>query len=110
MALDDQVWIPDACTLPAVDRPLRLAEFDDLFATAVRGQQRVSPTLLRWHIDATAEPVARNLTCRESGCCSFFTFSFAPDGDAVRLDVEVPGIHVAVLDALAVRAAAGMPT
>jgi hypothetical protein len=26
------VVVPDACTLPAVERPLRLAEFDDLFA------------------------------------------------------------------------------
>ncbi|WP_203831234.1 hypothetical protein [Actinoplanes palleronii] len=110
MTTDDLAWAPEACTLPTVDRPLRLAEFDDLFATALRGQQRVSPTLLRWHVDVAAEPVARDLTGRESGCCSFFTFSFAPDGDAVRLDVEVPDAHVAVLDALAVRAAAGMPT
>ena len=28
--------VPDACTLPTVDRPLRLAEFEDFFASAVR--------------------------------------------------------------------------
>jgi len=26
-------WLPDACTLPTVERPLRLAEFDGLFAS-----------------------------------------------------------------------------
>ena len=36
MTNDEQVWVTDACTLPTVERPLRLAEFDDLFATAVR--------------------------------------------------------------------------
>lgn len=28
----DQGWAPPACTLPAAERPLRLAEFDALFA------------------------------------------------------------------------------
>ena len=99
--------MPEACTLPTVDRPVRLAEFDDLFATALRGQQRLSPTLLRWRLDPAAEPAARELARRESSCCSFFSFDFAADGDAVRLDVRVPAAQVAVLDALAGRAAAG---
>ena len=110
MTSDDQVWVPEACTLPTVERPLRLAEFDDLFATALRGQQRLSPTALRWRLDPAAEATARDLTGRESSCCSFFSFTVARDGDAVRLDVEVPGAHVEVLDALAGRAAAGMAT
>lgn len=110
MTSDDQVWVPEACTLPTVERPLRLAEFDDLFATALRGQQRLSATALRWRLDPAAEATARDLTGRESSCCSFFSFTVARDGDAVRLDVEVPGAHVEVLDALAGRAAAGMAT
>jgi hypothetical protein len=108
MTTEDQAWVPEACTLPTAERPLRLAEFEDLFATALRGQQRLSPTALRWRLDPAAEPIARELTVRESSCCSFFSFAFAPDGDAVRLDVLVPAAHVAVLDALAERAAAGM--
>jgi hypothetical protein len=108
MTNDDRAWAPEACTLPTVERPLRLAEFEDLFATALRGQQRLSPTALRWRLDPAAEPAARDLTVRESACCSFFSFSFARDGDAVRLDVLVPAAHVDVLDALADRAAAGM--
>jgi len=104
---EDQAWVPEACTLPTVERPPRLAEFDDLFATALRGQQRLSATALRWYLDPAAEATARDLTSRESGCCSFFTFTFQPGGGALQLDVEVPAAHVEVLDALATRALAG---
>ncbi|MET7947480.1 hypothetical protein [Micromonospora sp. NPDC005324] len=45
---------------------------------------------------------------RESSCCSFFSFTIAADTGTLRLDVEVPAAHVDVLDALALRAAAGM--
>jgi hypothetical protein len=110
MTGDDLAWTPDACTLPTVERPLRLAEFDDLFATALREQRRLSPTSLRWRIDPAAEATARDLTARESSCCSFFSFAFGPDGDAVRLDVHVPAAQVDVLDALADRAAARIAT
>ena len=106
MTTNDEVWVPAACTLPAVERPLRLAEFDDLFATAVRGQRRLSPTRLRWRLDPATEKAARDLTGRETACCSFFTFTFACADGAVRLDVQVPDAHVDVLDALADRAAA----
>ncbi|WP_232323975.1 MFS transporter [Catenuloplanes japonicus] len=102
---EGQAWVPDACTLPTAEQPLRQAEFDDLFATALRGQQRLSPTTLRWVIDPAAESTARDLTDRESSCCAFFTFTFRQDGAGLRLDVEVPAAHVAVLDALASRAA-----
>jgi hypothetical protein len=98
----------DACTLPTTDRPARLAEFDDLFATALRDQERLSPTQLRWRLDSAAEPVARDLTRRETECCSFFSFTFTPAGPAVQLDVRVPEMYVDVLDALAERAAAGI--
>ena len=104
MSLNEAVWVPEACTLPTVERPLRLAEFDDLFATALLGQQRIAPTRLQWHLDPGVEGVARDLTQRESSCCSFFTFSFTT-GDALRVDVEVPSEQVAVLDALTERAA-----
>lgn len=107
MSTNDEVWVPDACTLPTVERPLRLAEFDNLFATAVRDQQRLSAARLRWLLDPAAEAWARDLTGRETQCCSFFTFTFALADGAVQLDVEVPAAHVDVLDALAQRATAG---
>ncbi len=46
----DQSWVPDACTLPTVEQPLRLKEFDDLFRDAVSAVH---------HIDATRSGPAR---------------------------------------------------
>jgi hypothetical protein len=108
MTTDDQVWVPDECTLPTAERPLRLKEFDDLFATALHAQQRLSPTTLRWRLAPTAETTVRDLTARETACCSFFSFAVTADGEVVGVDVKVPAAHVDVLDALATRAAAGL--
>jgi hypothetical protein len=99
--------VPGSCTLPMAERPLRLAEFDDLFGTYLRGQQRLSPVLLRLLLDPAAEEAARDLTGRESACCSFFSFVFSPADGAVQLDVGVPATRVRVLDVLAARAVAG---
>jgi hypothetical protein len=101
----EQAWVPEACILPTVERPLRLAEFDELFATALRGRRRLSPTRLRWDLDPACEATARELTARESSCCPFFTFNFELGDGALRLDVEVPEAYVEVLDALQQRAA-----
>ena len=96
----------EACTLPTVDQPLRLAEFDDLFATAVRGVDRTGPTRVR--LDLTAEPTiaaqAADLVVRETQCCSFFTFTLTASGGQLSLDVAVPAGYVDVLDALVARA------
>ena len=98
--MNEAAWAPDECTLPTAQRPLRRAEFDDLFATALLGQQRISPTRLRWHLDPAAQETARELSARESSCCSFFVFSFTTTVDGLQMDAEVPSEHVAVLDAL----------
>jgi hypothetical protein len=39
MTTNDPGWAPQACTLPAAERAVRVAEFDELFATGMRGQQ-----------------------------------------------------------------------
>ncbi|WP_306205855.1 hypothetical protein [Actinoplanes sp. RD1] len=91
---------PDACTLPAADRPLRLAELGTLIATAVRSRRRLSATVLRWELDPAAEAEARSLAARESRCCSFFSFTFRPGPASLRLDIEVPPAYAAVLDRL----------
>ena len=100
-------WVPDACTLPTAEQPLRLAEFDALFATAVRGGERLGVQHLRVTLEG-GEDVAdsvRDLAARESDCCSFFTFTVgAPEPGFVQLDIEVPAGHVDVLDALELRA------
>jgi hypothetical protein len=104
----DQARVPRACTLPAEERPLRTAEFDNLFSTALHDQQRLAPTRLRWRLDPAVEPEVRELAGRETACCSFFTFTFAPAADALQVDVDVPAEQAGVLDALAGRAAARM--
>lgn len=104
-------WAPAECTLPTEERPLRVAEFDDLFASALRGLERVGSTHLRLMLEGGAhvEETARDLTARETGCCSFFAFTLAPGGDGLVLDIEVPAVHAKVLDGLAVRAIEAAP-
>ena len=104
MAIPDG-WAPDACTLPTAERPLRVAEFDDLFTFVVRAERREPQRLdlvLRRDIEATARDLAR----RESECCSFFTFAFESADDGVVMHIAVPPEHVEVLDALEARAIA----
>ncbi len=101
-------WASEACTLPTSEQPLREAEFDELFATAVRGIERRGPGLLRLELDPT-EPAAvssAGLLARETSCCSFFTFTLTASGGRLILEVGVPSGRVEVLDGLAERAAA----
>jgi hypothetical protein len=98
-------WTPDACTLPTSERPLRVAEFDDLFAFVVRAERR-EPKRLDLVLRRIVEAPARDLARRESECCSFFTFEFESIGDDLVMRIGVPPEHVAVLDAIQARAAA----
>ena len=98
-------WAPDACTLRTSERPLRVAEFDDLFTFVVRAQRR-APTLLDLVLRRIVEEPAKDLARRESECCSFFTFRFDTIGDDVVMHIGVPPTQIAVLDALEVRATA----
>lgn len=98
--------VPDACTLPTVELPQRLSEFDDLYATAVRSQRRLTPTKLRITLDPEAEERALDLTARESACCSFFSFTFSRAADGLHLDVQVPYSRIEVLDAVSAQVAA----
>ena len=54
----------------------------------------------------------RDLTARETECCSFFTFTVTPgpadQGEALTWDVEVPAQHADVLNALTTRASSGL--
>ncbi|MEW2354230.1 hypothetical protein [Spirillospora sp. NPDC029432] len=46
------------------------------------------------------------LAARETGCCSFFTFTLTATGGELALQVSVGDRHIEVLDALAARATA----
>ena len=96
-------WAPDACTLPTAERPLRVAEFDDVF-TSVRRSERPRPTRLDLVVPRDIEAAARDLARRESECCPFVTFGFESVGDDAVMHIDVPPKHVDVLDALEVRA------
>lgn len=93
---------PEACTLPAAERPLRRAEFADLFAASLRGIRRVDQTSLRLTLAADTDQAAvMDLTARETDCCSFFTFAVLAVDGAVLLDVSVSTAYIDVLDGLA---------
>jgi hypothetical protein len=95
----------DACTMPTDGRPLRVAEFDALFATAVRRVERRGAGV-RMHLageEGFVEQV-RDLTERETSCCSFFTFGIGGTDQDLVLDISVPPARQEILDALAERA------
>ncbi len=102
-------WVQiDACTLPTAEQPLRVAEFDALFAGALRKLELREPGWLRLVLApgagvqaADVEASTRELIARESVCCSFFDFHLTPtiDGELV-LDVRVPDTRVEVLDGI----------
>jgi hypothetical protein len=80
-------WTPDACTLPTEQRPLRVAEFDALFADALQGVERVMDGRVRLVLNGTV------------------TFTFRPEGsNAVVMEVAAPVEHAAVIEAMARRA------
>ncbi|WP_158887230.1 hypothetical protein [Amycolatopsis anabasis] len=100
-------WAAESCTLPTEQQPLREAEFDALFATAVRALDRPEPTRLTLTLagGADVEETVRDLVRRETECCTFFTFDVTRTAaDRLRLDIGVPANHREVLDALAERA------
>jgi hypothetical protein len=112
-------WVPvDACTLPTADQPLRVAEFDDLFATALRGIESSDASGRARLVLAGGEDLAgrvQRLAAAETACCSFFTFTFtftplatdeadAAGGTVLVLDIEGPVARADVLAALVRRA------
>ncbi|MGW7480345.1 hypothetical protein ACWGH8_17300 [Nonomuraea muscovyensis] len=104
----DQEWVPSACTLPTAEQPLRAAEFDTLFADAVRAVTRPERTRLRLELAFSPEHAGRaaELAARENGCCSFFTFTLTVADGSLTLEVTVPARQAEILDALQARAVA----
>ncbi|MFB7176849.1 hypothetical protein ACFCYI_03960 [Streptomyces sp. NPDC056257] len=106
--MSDLAWVPQSCTLPTEERPLRVAEWDALCSERLTFLSRPQPFHLCLDLVSGrgVENRVRDLVERESGCCSFFTFTTTPGEDLIRLDIEVDQEHEAVLDALAARTAA----
>ncbi|MFG2887850.1 hypothetical protein ACGFYV_37215 [Streptomyces sp. NPDC048297] len=108
--MTDPGWVPQSCTLPTTERPLRVAEWDGLFTERLAGVSRLEPLRVRLELSGGAgvQERVRDLAERESGCCSFFTFTATADMARVCLDITVDQTHEPVLDALAARAHALM--
>jgi hypothetical protein len=104
----DEAWAPSECTLPTAERPLRAAEFGELFGGAVLAADRPEAGSLRLRLrpDALVAGRAAELAATETACCSFFTFILTVGNDSLLLDITVPDAQIAVLDALSRRAAA----
>jgi hypothetical protein len=107
----DEAWVPQVCTLPTVDRPLRVAEFDALFADAVTGVEVTGPARIRMRLRPEASVAARaaTLAVRETECCSFFAFTLTATGGDLALDVAADEKYAGVVQALSVRAGSRLP-
>lgn len=70
-----------------------------------RPLRAATPTSTRFDLNLVddAETAGRELAAAESGCCSFFTFTFDAIGSRSTMRIYVSTSQVAVLDALAVR-------
>ena len=96
--------VPDACTLPPSDQPLRVAEWDALFSQSVRRVRRM-PGGVTFVLDRTSVSAASvaDLADRESQCCSFLTFALSLGSNSLQLEVS-SAARADVLEALAQRA------
>jgi hypothetical protein len=103
--MSDLAWVPQSCTLPTEERPLRVAEWDGLLAERLTALSRPQPLGLR--LDLANGPGVkervRDLLEREGGCCSFFTFTVTSSENLVHLDIGVDQAHATVLEAIAAR-------
>ena len=101
----EDLMTTDACSMPTAERPLRLAEFDALFAASVRKVTRDEHGV---RLDLEGGPGLRervqDLAERETACCSFFTFAIEGSDEKVMVDIAVPQERREILDALADRA------
>jgi hypothetical protein len=107
-AMSDLAWVPQSCTLPTEERPLRVAEWDALFAERLTTVTRPQPLALRLELKdgpGVGDQV-RDLADREGGCCSFLTFAVAVGEGGIVMDISVDAAHEPVLGALAARAGA----
>ncbi|MBB2892025.1 hypothetical protein [Flexivirga oryzae] len=111
----DATWAPaDACTLPTAQRPLRVAEFDGLFAKSLHDVEQPRRTRARLLLEGSLDlpTQVQDLITGETSCCSFFNFTATsttdPDAHTARvvLDVEVPAERADVLAGLVDRARA----
>ena len=102
----------DFCTLPTPARPLRLAEFEELFRDQIAGPRWLDLHRVEFTFDDAGDRYRQvaDLVARETACCPFFDFSIiteppvAAQRPVVMLQVGVPASRHDVLEALTSRA------
>jgi hypothetical protein len=106
-------WIVgNFCTLPTAARPLRVAEFGELFQDQIAAPRWIDAHRVEFSLAAADDLYSRasDLVARESACCSFFDFSITRvavaeiQGPGLLVRVGVPASRHDVLEALADRA------
>lgn len=104
-SVEPQTWVPEACTLPTVEQPLRVAAFDVVLGRAVRAVEETGPAGVRLHLHRNPEGIGQvaSLLVQEAECCDFFRFTLVVAADVLALDVMVPPAQAAVLAALSDR-------
>jgi hypothetical protein len=98
--------VPEACTLPTADQPVRLAEWDALFAADVTDVRQMSINTIRLALRPHGPVAARaaDLAVRETECCAFFEFTVTATGGDLAMQIRTPARQIEVLHALAERA------
>jgi hypothetical protein len=92
---------PIACTLPAAELPLRLAEMSALGHDALISSEREARTArLRFRADGSARRRLDAIVAAESSCCAFLTFDVRTDSDALMLTITAPAGAEPALDDL----------
>jgi len=105
MNIDEDWCAPSACSLEPAEQPGRVAEWDALFATAVRSVLPVhgGVRLLLAPAPGRASVVA-DLAEREAQCCAFLSFDLAVTSSTLVLAVTADDEHGDVVAMLAGRA------
>jgi hypothetical protein len=102
-----ELMTTDVCTLPTAERPLRLTEFETLFANHLTDLTWAGDRLrLSWSGGGGLWEDVAGLAARESSCCSFFDFALSGASDALVLEVAVPAERREILESLATLARA----
>ena len=100
MTLEQTGWVPGAGELPEGEQPLRVREFERLFAGALTAVS-ARPDGRSLRLVLTDRPdvyeTAAELAARESESCSFFLFNVTRGAGTVTMDVRVDEAHVDVL-------------
>jgi len=105
MDIDNDWCVPSACSLEPAEQPGRVAEWDSLFATAVRSVLPVDGGVhLLLAPAAGRASVVADLAEREAQCCAFLSFDLAVTASTLVLAVTADDEHGDVVAMLAGRA------